>query len=82
MALKVKGKCLRPGCLRGATVRGLCTADIQSVYLAIKNGETTMKKLEDEGKVLRSSRNGIKKWLLKPGKGGAGVAEDNSKTEE
>lgn len=81
MALRgIKGKCLRPGCTRGAVVRGLCNPDIQAVYLAIKRGDVTMAQLEKEGKVQKSVRTGIQKWIKKGGGNGQGT--EVSATEE
>lgn len=77
---RIKGKCIRPGCTRTAAVRGLCSPDIQAIYLAIRRNETTFERLEKEGKILKSTRTGIKVWIEKPGKKKGDV--DAGQTEE
>jgi len=49
---KKKSLCLRPGCERTASRRGLCHVDYVNVCRIVKQGLVTMEELTEKGKIL------------------------------
>lgn len=62
-------ECLRPGCKRTQSARGLCHCCYNSASILVRDGVTTWDALVAAGKCLngnRSKSSAIKEWLLSP----------------
>jgi hypothetical protein len=61
-----KEKCLYPECHSMEYTRGLCEKHYNKAFILVRDGKVTWNKLEEEGKVKKSTREWIKtkNWFL------------------